>query len=82
MCVYPATNGHRHVHSQNQFPHSVVLQQTQNCKTQEKCVPIVGITSTVHSGKWNFEDYCSNKGLILIKNRFAYFCPQLPVQLN
>ena len=33
-----------------------------------------------HSGKWDFEDYCSNKGLI--KNRSAYFCPQPPVRLN
>ena len=36
----------------------------------------------LHSGKWEFEDYCSNKGLTFIKNCSAYFCPQLPVQLN
>ena len=32
---------------------------------------------------WFFGDYCSNKGLTVIKNRSgAYFCPQIPERLN
>ena len=36
----------------------------------------------MHSRKWDFEHYCSNKGLAFLKNRSAYFCPQISVRLN
>ena len=40
------------------------------------------IMRAVHSGKWEFEDYCSNKGLTYIKNRSTYLRPQIPVRLK
>ena len=37
---------------------------------------------TLHSGKLEFEDDCSNKGLTFHENCSAYFSPQIPVRLN
>ena len=38
--------------------------------------------SYIHSVKWKIEYYCSNKGITFIKNRSAYFCPQIPYTIK